>query len=368
MKIGSTPTVGSVSQGRRSCSSTAAKAPHSGPKPQLFAQPAMAAAAPAAEPAQPGLLPYVLLQTSNDSHAHRIYTTLAASENRALYAACLGGRFDCARVLRPYPDTVLLCDVRGTEQDFLALLRDTHIGAKVFRVYFCGAAAGPAPDAAAAVAAFYGERADGLVCRMQCYPRSVEAAMGKTIPMGVDLRMSGFSVVGSVVKLPADQLLPAQQQQEGAAAEGAAQGGSGSEDRNVPWRLRKKQKRTDKKHKKHKQSKWEAAAGPKAAAAADAAAASAAAAKKGGSAGGAAEEEIEEDEELGNTVEADLSEFEAEGAPPVPLYTPTAVRAAAIPRVSLLLLYLARRRTPLCLSLDCNPLTSIRSLTFFLRW
>jgi len=330
----------------------------------------MAAAAPAAEPAQPGLLPYVLLQTSNDSHAHRIYTTLAASENRALYAACLGGRFDCARVLRPYPDTVLLCDVRGTEQDFLALLRDTHIGAKVFRVYFCGAAAGPAPDAAAAVAAFYGERADGLVCRMQCYPRSVEAAMGKTIPMGVDLRMSGFSVVGSVVKLPADQLLPAQPQEEGAAAEGAAPGGaSGSEDRNVPWRLRKKQKRTDKKHKKHKQSKWEAAAGPKAAAAADAAAASAAAAKKGGSAaGGAAEEEIEEDEELGNTVEADLSEFEAEGAPPVPLYTPTAVRAAAIPRVSLLLLYLARRRTPLCLSLDRNPLTSIRSLTFSLRW
>ena len=130
----------------------------------------------------------------------------------------------------------------------------------------------------------------------------------------------GHRGVGHLGQLPADQLLPAQPQQEGAAAEGAAQGGSGSEDRNVPWRLRKKQKRTDKKHKKHKQSKWEAAAGPKAAAAADAAAASAAAAKKGGSAaGGAAEEEIEEDEELGNTVEADLSEFEAEGAPPVPL-------------------------------------------------
>ena len=117
---------------------------------------------------RPAVLPYVLLQTSNDSHAHRIYTTLAASENRRLYAHCLSGRFECARVLRPFPDTVLLCGVSGTEREFLALLRETHLGTKVFRVYFCNQ---PPTADAAAVTAFYGERADGLVCRMQCYPR-----------------------------------------------------------------------------------------------------------------------------------------------------------------------------------------------------
>lgn len=173
----------------------------------------------------------------------------------------------------------------GTEQEFIALLRDTHLGSKVFRVYFCSE---PPTTDPAAVAAFYGDKADGLVCRMQCYPRSVEAAMGKTIPMNVDLRMSGFSVVGSVVKLPADQL------------------GGGVGDINVPWRLRKKLKRSEKKHKKHKLSKWEAAAGPKAAAAADAAAAAA-----GTTAAAIAGEDTEEP--LGNTVEADLSKLEAEG-------------------------------------------------------
>ena len=110
------------------------------------------------------VLPYVVLQTSNDSHAHRIYTTLAASESRGLYA-CFTGRLECERVLRPYPDTMLLCGVRGTEAEFLELLTSTHIGAKVFRVYFCTEA--PTADAAA-VAAWYGEQADKLVCRMQC--------------------------------------------------------------------------------------------------------------------------------------------------------------------------------------------------------
>jgi hypothetical protein len=40
-------------------------------------------------------LPWVLLQTSNDSHAHRLYTTLAHSENRSLYAHCLTGKLHC---------------------------------------------------------------------------------------------------------------------------------------------------------------------------------------------------------------------------------------------------------------------------------
>lgn len=39
--------------------------------------------------------PWVLLQTSNDSHAHRLYTTLAPSENQDLYAHCLRGRLHC---------------------------------------------------------------------------------------------------------------------------------------------------------------------------------------------------------------------------------------------------------------------------------
>ena len=206
---------------------------------------------------------------------------------------CSQRNFDCQRVLRPFPDVVLLCGVKGTENELIALLRETHLGTRVFRVYFCSE---PPTADAGKVAAFYGDKADGLVCRMQCYPRSVEAEMGKTIPMNVDLRMSGFSVVGSVVKLPADQLREGDHQ-----------------DRNVPWRSRKKEKRSEKKHKKHKQSKWEAAAGQKAAEAAEAAAAAVAATN------GAAGEGTQAEEELGNTVEADLSKLEAEGPPLITL-------------------------------------------------
>ncbi len=202
----------------------------------------------------------------------------------------------CQRVIRPYPDMVLLCGVRGTEEEFIGLLRGTHLGLYVFRVYFCSE---PPTANAGTVAAFYGEKAGGLVCRMQCYPRSVEAAMGKAIPMNVDLRMSNFSVVGSVVKLPADQLR--------AAGEGVGQ------DRNMPWRPRKKEQRSEQKRKKHKQSKWEAAAGAKAAAVADAAAAATAAEVGGGEVGGDGAGADTDGEKLGNAVEADLSKLEAEG-------------------------------------------------------
>ena len=188
----------------------------------------------AAEPAAP--LPYVVLLCSNDGHAHRLYRTLALSANRPSYA-CLRDRLACERVLRPYPDAVLLCGLRqpASQQDFLALLSSTHLGSYIFRVFFCSDAT---PDPARVAAAFDAE-ASGAVMRLQGYPRTAEAELSKLIPMSVDLRMSGFGVIGSVVKLPAEQLQPA------------------VGDRNEPWRKRRKIKRASPKKKKKKKKQKE---------------------------------------------------------------------------------------------------------------
>ena len=191
----------------------------------------------AAEPAAPPL-PYVVLLCSNDGHAHRLYRTLALSANRPSYAS-LRDRLACERVLRPYPDAVLLCGVRqpASQQDFLELLSSTHLGSYIFRVFFCSDAT---PDPARVAAAFDAE-ASGAVMRLQGYPRTAEAELSKLIPMSVDLRMSGFGVIGSIVKLPAEQLQPA------------------VGDRNEPWRKRRKIKRASPKKKKKKKKQKEEA-------------------------------------------------------------------------------------------------------------
>jgi hypothetical protein len=148
------------------------------------------------------VLPYVLLHTSNDSHGHRLYQTLAASAQRPAYV-CLRNRLVCDRVVRPFPNAVLLCGVNGSQAAFLELLASTHLAAYIFRVYFCQHSA---LDLATVSAAYGKVIPPDDVLRLQCYPRSVEAELGKTIPMSVDLRMSGFTTIGSVVKLPADQV------------------------------------------------------------------------------------------------------------------------------------------------------------------